>query len=109
MGAVIVWCSLHAYDNLVTPAFETSALVLTVAGAVLCADFITGRTQAARGANFNWIGVTALVAGILTPMAASFFMAVANPYWHPWLLAAFGMGFLIALVGGAVQRLAVRA
>jgi FtsH-binding integral membrane protein len=109
LGLVILWCSMHPYDTFLAAAFETSALVLTVAGAVLCADLITGRTQMARSRTFDWIGATALGVGALTSVCGAFFVAIANPYWHPWLLPSFGMVFLVALAGGTIQRLAARA
>jgi hypothetical protein len=109
LGLVMLWCSVHPYDMLLAAAFETSARVLTLAGAVLCADLITGRTQTARGGNFDWIGVIALIVGALTPICGSFFVVIANPYWHPWLLPSFGMGFLAALACGTIQRPRARA
>jgi hypothetical protein len=57
---------------------------------------------------FDWIGVTALIAGLATPLYIPNWIVGAddNPWWHPWLLPSYAIGFLVCLLGRAVQRAA---
>jgi len=105
LGALMVWCSQRVYDSTLSATFESAALVLTVAGAVLTADLVTGRTKMAQAQKIDWIGVSAVLAGVLTPAYGPFLVVIANPYWHPWLLPSFGIGFLVAFISGTVQKM----
>jgi hypothetical protein len=103
----ITWTSLHQdFANLST-TFEWLATGLTVGGAVLTADFVTGKRRAEQVLRIDWIGVVALLAGLTTPFYLSRWMlnAAADPWWHPWLLPSYIVAFVFCLLGRTVQRI----
>ena len=101
----IAWIPTHYFPTLAT-AFEASATCLTVAGAILTADLITGRRQTAGARKIDWVGLSALAAGLAMPFYMPFLTSSEAPelWWHPWLLPSFGVGFVTCLVGGLLQK-----
>ncbi len=102
--AVIAWLSLHPFAPAIDTASEVAATWLTVASAVLTADFVSGRrVELVRG--IDWVGVCALLAGLATVfrLPGKYLWGLDN--WScPWLLRAYGVAFLVCLAGRAVQK-----
>ena len=102
---VIVWASLSSNEPNFQAALEASARCLAVAGAVLTADFVTRKWRSERARRFDWVGMAALIGGLTVPLYLSPWMveAAADPWWHPWLLPSYAVGFLACLFGRAVR------
>jgi hypothetical protein len=101
----IVWCSLHQEAPSLQAAFEISASCLAVAGAVITADFLTRRGRVEHVRRIDWIGLLALLAGSTAPMYIPGWIVGADPWWHPWLLPSYGVGFLVCLSGRTIQKM----
>ncbi len=105
----IAWASVQQDSPTLSAAFEMSATCLAVAGAVLAADIVTGRHRIERVQRVDWIGAVALLAGLATPWYMPPLIGAApESWWHPWLLPSCGMGFLVCLASGTVQKTSTR-
>jgi hypothetical protein len=101
-----VWASLNQDDPRISAVLEGLVGSLAVAGAVLTADVVIGKRLPQNVRKVDWVGVTALLAGLAAPfhMPHAMFNAAADSWWHPWLLPSYGAGFLVCLLGRVVQR-----
>jgi peptidoglycan/LPS O-acetylase OafA/YrhL len=105
IGAIALASVQEDSPNL-SAVFEVSATCLAVAGAVLAADIVIGRHRVERAKKIDWIGAVALLAGLATPLYMPLVISAApESWWHPWLLPSCGMGFLVCLASGAVQKM----
>lgn len=104
---VIAWFSLHPEAVNLSAPFEISVTCLVVVAAILSAGFVAGRWRVESVRRIDWIGVVALLAGLETPLYMSYWSigAGAESWWHPWLLPAYGVGFLVCLFGRIAQRI----
>jgi hypothetical protein len=108
VGAIAL-VSVQQDSQRLSAVLEVSATCLAVAGAVLSADVLTGRRRVERGQRIDWIGVIALLAGLATPLFMPLLIGwTPESWWHPWLLPSWGMGFLVCLASGTVQKLTNR-
>lgn len=106
----ILWVSMHQFSLPVQRLSDFSTLVLVVSAAVLTANFVA-RGGSPRGPvqSFNWIGVTALLAGVTTPYHLQYWLDTdVNAWWRPWLVPAYGAGFAVYVIGLAVQSRILR-
>jgi hypothetical protein len=104
---VVTLCCVNRDDAILDRVFEVLTTCLAVIVAVLTADFVTRSGRADRVRKFDWIAVTALIAGLATPLYVPGWLVGAgdNQWWHPWLLPSHGMAFLVCLSGRMVRRL----
>jgi hypothetical protein len=104
--------SIHYLD--LSETFEWSIRSLVATAAVLSADFLAGRSGGSVR-RLDWVGVSALLAGWGIPYAVGFletgFFLVTGidsvrlssaEEW--WLLPAYGVSFVICLLGRVAQR-----
>ena len=76
---------------------------LVVAAAVFTADFIAGTWRAERPPKVDWIGVTSLAAGVVTPLLEM--PSLTEPWWYPWLLPSDAVSFVTCLLLRVNRRL----
>jgi len=88
------------------PTFQLLTNVLAVVPAVLTADFVTRSWRVDGVRRFDWIGVTALIAGLATPLfTPNWIVGAGDDRWgSPWLLPSYGVAFLVCLLGRTVRR-----
>jgi hypothetical protein len=105
LTGAVAWCAVHRYTADFPGAFEISLVeCLTVAGAVVTADVVTGR-RAGRARRIDWVGTGALLVGLAAPWWMPRLMDVyVEAWWQPWLLPSYGIAFLACLIGRVVQR-----
>jgi len=103
LAGAIVLVSADPY----APTFELLTNVLAVAAAVLTADFVTRSWRVDRARRFDWIGTSALLAGLTTPLYMPSWIVGEgdDQWWHPWLLPSYGVAFLVCLLGRTIRRL----
>jgi hypothetical protein len=103
LAGAIVLVSADPY----APTFELLTNVLAVAAAVLTADFVTRSWRVDRARRFDWIGTSALFAGLATPLfMPSWIVGAGDDRWgSPWLLPSYGVAFLVCLMGRTLHRL----
>ena len=103
LAGAIVLVSADPY----APTFQLLTNLLAVVPAVLTADFVTRSWRVDRAQRFDWIGVTALIAGLATPFYIPNWIVGAddNPWWHPWLLPSYGVAFLVCLLGRTARQI----
>jgi hypothetical protein len=82
---------------------------LAVASAVITADFMFSKGRDANKRKVDWVGTTALVAGwtAVLYLPKQIVGTHGDSWWHPGLLPSYGMGFLVCLIGRALQKLKV--
>jgi hypothetical protein len=102
--AAIAWLSLRPFAPAIETASEIAATWLTVAGAVLTADFVSGR-RVERVRRIDWVGVAALLAGLSVFCPPGRYLWGLDTWSRPRLLPAYGVGFLVCLLGRAVQKM----
>jgi hypothetical protein len=102
IGAIGLGC-LYPYSPELSTALEYSVQCLAVISAVLTADLVSGR-RVEHARRIDWVGVIALLAGLVTPLWMRLLMVAvaADPWWHPWFLPSYGVGFLVCLLGRAI-------
>ena len=102
---VVAWLSTQYRAILLVP-FEWSVTGLAVASAVLTADFATSRWRIERIRRIDWVGTTALMMGwtAVLYLPKSVVGAGADQWWHPGLLPSYAVGFLVCLIGRAIQK-----
>lgn len=103
---VIAWL-FHGSAPDLSKAGDVSGRLLAVVGAVLTADFVTGRWQIERVRRIDWVGTVAVLAGMATPWYLGRWMAADSEWFHGSLLPSYGVGFLVCLCGGAVQKMLI--
>lgn len=104
-----VWVTFHQDTPGISAAFEVSSTCLAVAAAILTADVVTGMTRVERlPKRVDLVALIALAAGAATPwyLPRWILVTTAEPWWHPWLLPSYGVGFLVCLCGRIAERLA---
>jgi hypothetical protein len=104
IGAIL-WLSFHLDTTLLT-ALETSAEGLTVASAVVTADFLCGAWRVQHIRKVDWVGIAALIAGLTARFYAPEWI-VGNQldwWWYSSLLPSWGAAFLVCLSGRAGQN-----
>lgn len=94
-----------------TPDFMHSALemltrCLVAAASVFSADFIAGTWRAERQQKVDWIGVTALTAGVVTPLLEV--PSLIESWWYPWLLLSYAVSLISCLILRTTRRLFAR-
>jgi hypothetical protein len=99
---IIVWCSLHSFDETLMMSLRASAGCMVVVAGVLTADFVSGRRQVEPAPRMDWIGSGALLAGLIAAFCVP--LAVNDPWWQPGLLPSYGVGFTTCLLGRTLQR-----
>lgn len=102
----IAWLAVQEYRKYSVP-FDLSATCLAVAAAVVTADLLTASWRVERARKVDWVGVVALLGGLASPLYLPGWVvgAGAEPWWHPWLLPSYAVGFLLCLFGRALQKL----
>jgi hypothetical protein len=99
------WFTSHPYLDEPWTAFQVSVECLTVAGAVVTADYVSGRRiEPVR--RVDWVGTVALLAGVTTPLWMPLLTGIEAETWrHPWLLPSYGVGSAVCLAGRMVEKL----
>jgi len=103
--AAIASLSLLPYATALSTVSRITATCLTVAGAVLTADFVSGGKRGRGVSRVDLVGVAALLAGLTTAFCLpERYLWGQDSWWLPWLLPSYAVGFLGCLMGRAVQR-----
>jgi hypothetical protein len=102
LGGIIAWCSLHPFDEILALSLRTSAGCLAVVAALLTADLVSGRRKVERVRRIDWIGLGALLAGLATALCIPF--TLSDTWSQSGLLPSYGVGFMMCLLGRALQR-----
>jgi hypothetical protein len=102
----IAWVSIQDWQRVSVP-LEWSATCLVVASAVLTADFVTRGWRVEQARRIDWVGTSALLAGLTAALYLPKWIVGADTdqWWHPRLLPSYGVGFAVCLMGRTVQRL----
>jgi hypothetical protein len=101
----IAWLSIQNWQKVSVP-LEWSATCLAVASAVLTADFATSKWRVEQVRRIDWVGTTALLAGLTAALYLPKWIVGSDADgWHPRLLPSYGVGFVVCLIGRTVQRL----
>lgn len=82
-------CVINRNDTLLDKPFDLLTLCLAVMAAVLTADFVARRWRGDGVRRFDWVGVAALAAGLVTPLC----------------LPSYAVGVVVCLSGRALHRL----
>lgn len=101
--AVIAWLSLHPHAEALTRISDLAATCLVIAGAVVTADFASGRGHLERVSRVDWVAVAAFAAGIAAVLLPTWYVWV-DSWWSPWTLPSYGVGFLVCFCGRALRR-----
>lgn len=106
---VIAWVSIQDWQR-VSVSLEWPTTCLAVASAVLTVDFATRRWRIEHARRIDWVGTTALLAGLTAALYLPKWIvgADADQRWHPRLLPSYGVGFAVCLIGRTVQRVRVK-
>jgi hypothetical protein len=98
----IAWLSFHRYLIEGGNTLRWLAGGLAVTAAVLTADLLTGRRQNQQARRIDWLGVSALLAGL-----AVYYRDIllhADLSMNTDLLPSYGVAFAVCLFGGIAQR-----
>jgi cytosine/uracil/thiamine/allantoin permease len=87
-------------------ALEMVTRCLIAAAAVFSADFIAGTWRAERQQKVDWIGVTALTAGVVAPLPEM--PSLIESWWYPWLQLSYAISFISCLILRTIRRLFAR-
>jgi len=106
LAGAIVLVSADPY----APTFGLLTNLLAVVPAVLTADFVTRSWRVDRARRLDWIGTTALLAGLTMPLyVPGWIVGAGDDRWgSPWLLPSYAVAFLVCLLGRTVRRFAVQ-
>ena len=103
--AAITWLSLHPDAAEQEGIPEISATCLVVAGAVVTADFVSGRPRFERVCKVDWVAVAAFMAGMVVPLSLpSRYGWGAEGWWFPWVMPSYAVGFLVCVCGRALEK-----
>jgi len=104
--AVISWLALHPFADALQVALDWSGRCLGVASAIITADLLTRKQRDEEPQIVNWIGLTAVLAGLATPLYISHgpVMLTPMPWWYPWLLPSYIVAFFVGSIGRLMQR-----
>jgi len=107
LAGAIVLVSADPYGPTLERSFELLTNLLAVLPAVLTADFVTRSWRVDGVRRFDWLGVSALLAGLATPLyVPNWIVGAGDDRWgSPWLLPSYGVAFLVCLSGRTVRRL----
>ena len=108
--AMVGWLSLHPFSPAFTSTLDWSARCLAVSSAVLTVDFVTRKSRTDRSRAFDPVGMTAVIAGLLTPLYILHgpLESTVNPWWYPWLLPSYFVALSVCLCGRIIQKTFVR-
>jgi cytosine/uracil/thiamine/allantoin permease len=87
-------------------ALEMVTRCLIAAAAVFSADFIAGTWRAEGQQKVDWIGVTALTAGVVAPFLEM--PPLVESWWYPWLPLSYAVSFISCLILRTIRRLFAR-
>jgi hypothetical protein len=94
-----------AYAAAIGKASEAAATCLTIAGAVLTADFLTGWVRLARRQSVDWVGGAALLAGLAIPYCHPYkYVWGVDHYWLLRPMPPYTVAFFIGLCGRPIQK-----
>jgi hypothetical protein len=106
--AAIAWLSLRPYGvyaAAIGKASEAAAMCLTIAGAVLTADFLTGWAPLARRQRLDWVGGAALLAGLAIPYCHPYrYVWGLDHYWLLRPMPSYTVALLVGLCGRPIQK-----
>jgi hypothetical protein len=103
--AIITCIAVLPFGDSLTRISEIASTVLTVTGAVLTADFLSGSRPLGGRRKVDPVGITALLAGLVTPLLLpGSHLWDLDRYWLPWLFPSYGVAFLVCLCARAVQK-----
>ena len=73
---------------------------------MISVDFITRKERAEKALKFDCVALISLCAGLATPLFILHgpMELTPNPWWYPWLLPSYVVGFLVALTSRFAQR-----
>jgi hypothetical protein len=102
--AASVWVADQPGGGFGLRGFETAGACLTAVAAVLTADFLVRRQHQQQARTVDWVGLTALLAGLATPFLLS--PRSDSLWWYTWMLPSYGAAFAVAISGRRLQRAA---
>jgi hypothetical protein len=104
------WCCLQSWNRLLESVLDWSGRCLGVTSAVITAGFLAGRRGLSEQRRIDWVGTGALIVGLGTPLYIRHgeMMYDPNPWWWPWLLPSYVVGFVVCLCGRLVENLLAR-
>jgi hypothetical protein len=103
LALATAWLSVHGGTAYLATALDASAACLVCAVAVLSADWLIRAWPTKRTPKVDWIGLTALLAGLVC-IPCWHGITGAQSRSHTWLLPSYATGFLVCLLGRYIQK-----
>lgn len=88
--AAVAALSVRPLAEGISVALDFTTACITVAGAVVAADFVSGRKPAAPATWIDFRGGIAMAAGLAMPLCIPLLL---GERWQPWLLLSYGVTF----------------
>jgi hypothetical protein len=104
--AATTFCSFIAPDTVPASALDWLGRCLGVTGGVVTAGFLTGSRVLKAPRRIDWVGTGSLITGLGTPLFVQHgpMMYAPNPWWWPWLLPSYVVGFTVCICGRLAEK-----